>query len=183
MLLAGKIPQNWSSGYTPELGLPKSGSTLVQGHQNRPPAITCNPTNSQFWKEKETWHTSHAGGHDRAQSRLYLWNKSDGYKDSIESAKVDFRWLVSLWKLTLGADSTSQNSHLKWMIGMLRFNRVSGSWDIREHEFRSPDSTNHQGKLFEIKGIWKRCLGGAHRVHFEHSLLHDSVTTIRVAPG
>ena len=53
----------------------------------------------------------------------------------------------------------------------------------REHEFRSPDSTNHQGKLFEIKGIWKRCLGGAHRVHFEHSLLHDSVTTIRVAPG
>ena len=26
-------------------------------------------------------------------------------------------------------------------------------------------------------------LGGAHRVHFEHSLLHDSVTTIRVAPG
>ena len=24
-----------------------------------------------------------------------------------------------------------------------------------------------------------RCLGGAHRVHFEHSLLHDSVTAIR----
>ena len=22
----------------------------------------------------------------------------------------------------------------------------------REHDFRSPDSTNHQGKLFEIKG-------------------------------
>ena len=53
----------------------------------------------------------------------------------------------------------------------------------REHEFRGPDSTNHQGKLFKRKGIWKRCLGGAHRVHFEHSLLHDSVTTIRVAPG
>ena len=28
------------------------------------------------------------------------------------------------------------------------------------------------------KGAW----GGAHRVHFEHSLLHDSVTTIKVAP-
>ena len=52
-----------------------------------------------------------------------------------------------------------------------------------EHEFRSPDSTNHQGKLFGIKGIWKRCLRGAHRIHFEHSLLHDSVTNIRVAPG
>ena len=25
--------------------------------------------------------------------------------------------------------------------------------------------------------------GGAHRVHFEHSLLYDSVTTISVAPG
>ena len=36
--------------------------------------------------------------------------------------------------------------------------------------------------LFEIKGR-KRCLGGAHRVHFEYSLLHDSVTTIRVAPS
>ena len=34
-----------------------------------------------------------------------------------------------------------------------------------------------------LKGIWQGCLGGAHRVHFEHSLLHDSVTTIRVAPG
>ena len=29
----------------------------------------------------------------------------------------------------------------------------------------------------------KACLGGAHRVHFEHSLLHDSVTTIMEVPG
>ena len=27
-----------------------------------------------------------------------------------------------------------------------------------------------------IIGIWQGCLGGAHRVHFEHFLLHDSVT-------
>ena len=69
--------------------------------------------------------------------------------------------------LTLGVDEKCTKPSLK----------------IREHEFRGPDSTNHQGKLFKRKGIWKRCLGGAHRVHFEHSLLHDSVTTIRVAPG
>ena len=42
----GEDTKNWSSGYTPELGLQKSESTQVQGHQNRPPAITCNPTDS-----------------------------------------------------------------------------------------------------------------------------------------
>ena len=69
------------------------------------------------------------------------------------------------------------------VIGVTDEKRILRQSITREHEFRGPDSTNHQGKLFERKGISKRCLGGAHRVHFEHSLLHDSVTTIRVAPG
>ena len=42
ILLAGKTPQNWSSRHTPELRLQKSGCTLIQGHQNRPPARMIN---------------------------------------------------------------------------------------------------------------------------------------------
>ena len=50
------------------------------------------------------------------------------------------------------------------------------------------DSTLNHVKVLTLKvkgnlekGAWAQ--GGAHRVHFEHSLLHDSLTTIRVAPG
>ena len=42
----------WSSGHTLELGLQRSGSTQVQGLQNRPPSHQCNPTNSQFGKRE-----------------------------------------------------------------------------------------------------------------------------------
>ena len=45
------------------------------------------------------------------------------------------------------------------------------------------DLESGQVLTLQLKGIWKRVPGGAHSVHFENSLLHDSVTTIRVAPG
>ena len=87
MLLAGKTPKNWSSGYTPELGLQKSESTQVQGHQNQPPAITCNPTDSLNLEKRKR------PGILRMQADTVMLNpsstseKCDGSKDSLESAK------------------------------------------------------------------------------------------------
>ena len=54
MLLAEATPKIWSSGYTLKLGLQKSGSTQVQGLQNRPLAINATQQTPNLEKEKET---------------------------------------------------------------------------------------------------------------------------------
>ena len=83
----GEDTKNWSSGYTPELGLQKSESTQVQGHQNQPPAITCNPTDSLNLEKRKR------PGILRMQADTVMLNpsstseKCDGSKDSLESAK------------------------------------------------------------------------------------------------
>ena len=54
MLLAEATPKIWSSGYTLKLGFQKSGSTQVQGLQNRPLAINATQQTPNLEKEKET---------------------------------------------------------------------------------------------------------------------------------
>ena len=54
-------------------------------------------------------------------------------------------------------------------------------WESREKRFKNPLSTNRKDeKLKKKKGFGNVAWGSSpHRVHFEHSLLHDSVTTDR----
>ena len=93
MLLAEATPKIWSSGRTLELGLQRSGSTQVQGLQNRPPSHQCNPTNSQFGK--------------RERDLTYFACKRTR-SGTIQAALPLERCFVEVMKLNLGRDSEAR---------------------------------------------------------------------------
>ena len=60
---------------------------------------------------------------------------------------------------------------LKWVHPNKKTSRISLQKKLTDLE-------SGQVLTLSLKGIWKGCLGGAHRVHFEHSLLLVSEATI-----
>ena len=106
---------------------------------------------------KSQVHENWSSIHNIFTLRNMKWVSCQNFRHNIKTKLVG-KLLARLCCLLLRRGS-EELLHLLGCCRNLAFDR----W--LEHGFRGPDTTNHQGKLFEIKGIWKGAWGDPRRAH------------------